>query len=588
MSGGQDCRDELRELMAAMNEGELSPAQEARIEQLVVADVAARRFYIESMFLFGKLQRIYAKAADEPSTVDELDTFPSASSSIPPIILDDILGPQPSLVARYAPIGGVLFSYLVAVPIVALGLLIGWMCKAPRLVELADGANRPATAAAQPDIVCVGRITGMVDCQWTDPKAEVYQFAAVPLGWKYELAAGFLEITYVTGAKVILEGPCTYEVDSADSGYLARGKLTACVRNKRSVPGGQGSEGERTVNPTVSERHPQVARDTQPTASLALRPSGEVEGRESSVESHALPPPLNSRLSTINSGLFSVRTPTAIVTDLGTEFGVEVDASGSTKSQVFQGRIELRVVNTSGSEGVQGQGALQVVRLGRNESAAVQAAPGMPAALISPASRAKMPAFVRQLPRWSPIQVFSTGIGLRHGETDPHWQITAFTGDPKFVPRSAVVTRALPLYLPNNPEQSQWISLDGEPVNMPDGVYTFRTTFRLGEVSPEPVILQGRFLADNQVRAIRLNGHAVPVPEYGMEPPFDKFHAFVVRSGFVVGTNVLEVDVRNLHSSRGEHTPMALRLELKGFVRRTPQIEPAAETDTKESPPIRQ
>ena len=39
--------------------------------------------------------------------------------------------------------------------------------------------------------------------------------------------------------------------------------------------------------------------------------------------------------------LFSVRTPTAVVTDLGTEFGVEVNRSGTTRSHVFQGRVKV-------------------------------------------------------------------------------------------------------------------------------------------------------------------------------------------------------------------------------------------------------
>ena len=40
--------------------------------------------------------------------------------------------------------------------------------------------------------------------------------------------------------------------------------------------------------------------------------------------------------------LFVVRTPTAVITDLGTEFGVEVDKSGVTHSHVFRGKIEVR------------------------------------------------------------------------------------------------------------------------------------------------------------------------------------------------------------------------------------------------------
>ena len=40
---------------------------------------------------------------------------------------------------------------------------------------------------------------------------------------------------------------------------------------------------------------------------------------------------------------FSIRTPTAIVTDLGTEFGVEVDRTGATRSYVFRGMVRVQL-----------------------------------------------------------------------------------------------------------------------------------------------------------------------------------------------------------------------------------------------------
>ena len=43
--------------------------------------------------------------------------------------------------------------------------------------------------------------------------------------------------------------------------------------------------------------------------------------------------------------MFAIRTPTAIVTDLGTEFGVEVSHEGHTTSHVFRGSIEMRVTS---------------------------------------------------------------------------------------------------------------------------------------------------------------------------------------------------------------------------------------------------
>ena len=108
-----------------------------------------------------------------------------------------------------------------------------------------------------------------------------------------------MEITYQSGAKVILQGPCTYEVDSAAGGFLSLGKLTARVER---------SEAEARVRNQKS-RNPKSP---------------------------------NLPLSTLHSPLFSVRTPTAVVTDLGTEFGVEVNEQGEVAAHVLQGKIEVR------------------------------------------------------------------------------------------------------------------------------------------------------------------------------------------------------------------------------------------------------
>ncbi|MBN1394605.1 MAG: hypothetical protein JW959_06250, partial [Pirellulales bacterium] len=74
-----------------------------------------------------------------------------------------------------------------------------------------------------------------------------------------------------------------------------------------------------------------------------------------------------SPLSSLPSPLFAVRTPTAIVTDLGTEFGVEVDENGNTTSHVFQGLVQVKILPSPASgRGAGGEGG--VVQLAAGES----------------------------------------------------------------------------------------------------------------------------------------------------------------------------------------------------------------------------
>jgi len=84
----------------------------------------------------------------------------------------------------------------------------------------------------------------------------------------------------------------TYEVESAASGFLSVGKLTAKL-----------------------EKTPEV-RHHKPEANL--------------------------QTSKFQISKFVVRTPTATVTDLGTEFGVEVNREGGTETHVFAGKVKMK------------------------------------------------------------------------------------------------------------------------------------------------------------------------------------------------------------------------------------------------------
>jgi hypothetical protein len=329
--------EQLWILTAALCDGTITPAELAHLEALLRESDDARLFYAAYMDLHGRLQWRFRGGRQEAG-----DSVPNPTPPILPIILDLSPAIRRPLSAQLFSPGGVLFSYAMSGLIVGIVLLIGltW-----RISDNQRPVVRNTTAPPidrEPEMRKVGRVTGMVDCRWADPKTGTFDRAAVSLGRKYALAAGFMEISYDTGAKVILQGPCTYEVESMAGGFLSLGKLTARVEAKEVTgpigaqrpegrsgqldlspfsPRGTGSRGERTANPTLSQRQPTVGRERQPAASLAPRPSS----------------------------LFAVRTPTAIVTDLGTEFGVEVAENGATESHVIQGKVDVEMTNPHGA-----------------------------------------------------------------------------------------------------------------------------------------------------------------------------------------------------------------------------------------------
>ena len=315
--------DRLQPLLSAMLDGQLTGGQITKLRRLLRTDPAARRQYVRQVNAHVMLQWMNA-----PPDADG----GQPASSIPPIILNLSPNLHSPLFTLRSPVGGLLFSYSMASLSLALVLLVAWTWKIsvdreiPQVVlsQAVPGAN------SESPIPTVGRITGVVECRWADSENAAFDGDSVSLGRKLALASGFLEITYDTGAKVILHGPCRYEAESSRGGFLSLGRLTARVEAKKGTgpigrngpspasgypaahqldlspfsPRGSEAKGERTANPPLSQQ------EMGPTISLAPRPLS----------------------------LFSVRTPTAVVTDLGTEFGVEVDRSAPAGHTSFRAR----------------------------------------------------------------------------------------------------------------------------------------------------------------------------------------------------------------------------------------------------------
>jgi hypothetical protein len=541
MSENRDGVDELQELLAALREDVITEAQAERLTSLLRESPEARQTYIRYMAIAahlhgGGLDSVTALVKQQgisDSGERLADELPAVAAGLPVAVeaFGGFPSPLPSL-------GSFAFSYAAAAVIVGVGLLVGWACEvsAPHLGQqrFASGIARPAETSmpSRSGRIAVGRVNGTVECRWADPRQAPVGFDRIVIGQKYALISGLIEISYDSGAKVILQGPCSYEVESRTGGYLSFGRLTARVEKR--VEGGrrkaEGNEELMAHGPSLKNNH------------------------QSSIINHQSPFPLPP------SPLFFVRTPTATVADLGTEFGLEVDRSGASRTHVFKGKVELRVAGGDGK-------AATVVPLGEDESARVDVGQDRVAAVTRPKYQADP--FVRQMPKRVRIKFFNTGVGLKVGSSDPHWEVHARSDDANFTPRQAIVSGAgYSMWLANQGDRSQWISVAvGESVVPDRVVYTFRTTFDLRKSRPSTAVLHGWFVVDNHIRAIRLNGREFPVPKHGPEE-FGFFHSFSIDRGFVEGVNVLEFDVENglPQESSPSQSPMGLLVELDGSV----------------------
>jgi len=396
MSGIDDRTAEID----AWLDGELSEAAAEELERWLCADAGRMERFVELSFLHQALreavltQKMETVADDHWSEKVASGQWPVASepapefqnpeipkspisnpqslipNPLPAIILDNSssIAPLPSPLYITHPF---LFSNLFSLLVLCVGILGAWFYQidVPRQIAKKD---LPAKSVHKTPLAghleIVGRISGMADVEWADKQTATLHGANVSLGRRYALASGLLEISYNTGAKVILQGPCTYKVDARDGGFLSVGKLTARLEKKRAekVASGQWSVASETNLPSPASGRGVGGEGGQKSEkvvsgqwSVASKESSgfmvqdtEVTNHKSEIINHKSPAPaltlaLSQRVrgpstnpqSLIPNPLFAVRTPSAVVTDLGTEFGVEVDRNGRTFTSVFTGEV---------------------------------------------------------------------------------------------------------------------------------------------------------------------------------------------------------------------------------------------------------
>ena len=199
MSGHPDLTPELRELLAAMRDRTLAPAEVARLDALLAADPAARRAYVEYVDLCTTLAHHRGRAG-----VVARATTPTT-----------VAGRRPR---RWAWVGAGLAAGL----FVAVG---AWF------------AGRPAGPGpdAPPEVADAGVavLTRSVAAVW-GPSELPTAVGSVLRPGRLRLDSGLAQIEFYNGAVAVVEGPADLDVRGADEVHCRRGKLRVRVL----TPGG--------------------------------------------------------------------------------------------------------------------------------------------------------------------------------------------------------------------------------------------------------------------------------------------------------------------------------------------------------------
>ncbi|NLX98905.1 MAG: hypothetical protein GXY83_22380, partial [Rhodopirellula sp.] len=362
MSAAPITAEERRSLIDAALNGSLTAAQAAALQTLLETDRATCELYAEYARIEAELHLLTrGRMANQAVRRGIGARLPGDAASAAgegckaPLVTPPPAGLSGGLwrgtIDTFSQIGP--FSYLIATVFMCLMLFGFWLYKIPpnrgSSIASSDNSRRSTTSGEasphdRPAPVFVGRITGIAGAKWSDePNYIAPMGVRVALGRTYKLKSGLMEITYDSGAKVILEGPCSYEVDSTAGGYLALGKLVARV--------GAGGKG-RGMGGVVSG---QLSVTSVKDEGGRMKEEGDRPNADSLATSHSPLATNPSPLSPLPSPLFTVRTPTAVVTDLGTEFGVEVTWNGCIDIMVMQGSVMVEAGVSDGNGGTRQQ-----------------------------------------------------------------------------------------------------------------------------------------------------------------------------------------------------------------------------------------
>ena len=184
---------ELSELCNAVVDATLTDEQRARLEQWLATSEEARRYYVRALGLSASLFHYASEMqADAP----------------------DAVAPPP----RFFPAA---FGWWAGGLAAAAAVVLGFWFAQP--------GKRADPAAASSPTEYVARLTGAKNCEWVDPLQALLPGARVRKGQRLELKQGFAQVTFDSGAQVVLEGPSSLDVNSPWDGTLRRGGLKAYV-----------------------------------------------------------------------------------------------------------------------------------------------------------------------------------------------------------------------------------------------------------------------------------------------------------------------------------------------------------------------
>ncbi len=209
---------ELERLLPVFLDGHPSADNRRRLNQLLRRFPAARQTYIAAMALHARLHTRHAARTNNAAAKVRIQPAKGAAASSTLNSVAQVI----DLIRRPTP-----FSLSIAAISMSLALLVMAFLTAP--IYRAFLQDEQQAKQTEPELRFVARLTSLRDAVWQEGAVANFAGAHLAVGRSLELKSGFAEITYDTGACLVLQGPCEFVVSLDNVGRLRTGELYAYV-----------------------------------------------------------------------------------------------------------------------------------------------------------------------------------------------------------------------------------------------------------------------------------------------------------------------------------------------------------------------
>jgi hypothetical protein len=205
-------------LTNAVCQGTISKEEAQELESLLTADPRALEFYVD--FLKINVEILWLLSIKPHSTMD-------SSPQAPPAPLTD--APERSPTLSFFGDWANFFHHHSSLSFMLLFVIFGMAVLATTYWLSPSHSNK---VSAESDFVA--QITATKGCQWSKAITPPTEWMQLQASQQLQLEKGMVQITYASGAVVLLEGPVSFTVGSPNSGFLSQGKLTARADSENS------------------------------------------------------------------------------------------------------------------------------------------------------------------------------------------------------------------------------------------------------------------------------------------------------------------------------------------------------------------